>query len=102
MKSIQLQESKENIEVNGTTKEIDIKTLELLKICINTPPEGGYNISDLMLRLKMLDLVDKADKKKAKTIEFEDADFSKLSEVVKSTKWNILSKKILEFVQLFN
>lgn len=102
MKSIQLQELKDNVDINGVNTEINLKTTELLKICINSPSEGGYNISDLMIRLKLLDLVDKADKKKAKTIEFEDADFNKLSEIVMSTKWNILSKKILEFVQLFN
>ncbi len=99
MKRIDLKKETEVISINGKDTEVPINTIDLLKICINTPIEGGYNIADLSLRLKLLD---KIQSPQDDFIDFEDQEFSGLSNIIKSAKWNILSKKVLEFIQLFN
>lgn len=99
MKRIDLKKETEIIQISGKDTEIPINTVDLLKICINTPIEGGYSISDLSLRLKLLDKIQST---KEDFIDFEDQEFMGLCGIIKSAKWNILSKKVLEFIQLFN
>lgn len=73
---------------------------DLLMYCINEPVQWGYTIEDMRVRVKLLEKVTRGEGKEyAKEIEFEDAEFSVLKELVKSKKWLwILHKDAVEFV----
>lgn len=102
MKTIEFKSTKEKLTVGGREQELDITTVDLLKTAINNPVQGGYSVSDMLLRLKLLDLVTKESDLGEKSVQIEDADFAQLGRIVKETKWAVLSKTILEFVKLFD
>ena len=106
MKTIELIKEREDVVINGKTQEIEIGTLELLDTAINSPAKGGYSVSDMLTRIKLLDIVREVRKSQEDgnlptTISFEDADYKILAQLVKETKWSILSRVILEFCQSF-
>lgn len=106
MKSIILKRVEEVVmaTIKETTQsaKVEIATIDLLKIAINTPVQGGYSVSEMSQRIRLLDAVEKAEKEKATEIQFEDKDYEYLSILVKSTKWGIISRTIVEFVQEFD
>lgn len=105
MKSINLSITEEQIEVN--TKEgvkpitFKISSVDLLKQAVNSPSKNGYSISEMKQRLRLLDIIEKADNEKSETIEFEDADFKTVSDLVRDTKWTVLSKAVIKFSDEF-
>lgn len=105
MKTIELKRTKEKVEVN--TKEgvkevnVDVRTTDLLKTAINNPTKNGYSVSEMRQRIKILDLIDEAEKTEATKLELEDVDFQALSQLVKETRWNVLSRSIIDFSEQF-
>ena len=105
MKSIELKVSKENI--NG--RDTFFTTYDLLKTAINNPQEG-FNVDEMVKRLRLLNKVDEhkelfdikpenftdADLEKKATLELEDADFTKLKELFNSVKWGVVSQTIVD------
>ena len=67
---------------------------ELAKLCVNQPKQGGYTVTDMQQRLRILDKLDK----KGDVIEIEDADFEVLKPLVKNMKWAIIHKDLVDFV----
>lgn len=57
---------------------------ELLKLGINNPPQGGFSISEMKVRLKIWGILDTAG---TKNIELEDADFNILKSRFDEFKW---------------
>jgi hypothetical protein len=106
MKSIELKVAKENIGGRDTF----LTTYDLLKSAINNPTQGGFNVDEMIKRLRLLgevekhkDLFDiKAEDFKDElletkaTLELEDADFAKLKELFKEMKWGVVSKTIVD------
>jgi hypothetical protein len=106
MKSIELVVTKENIGGRDTF----LTTYDLLKSAINNPAQGGFNVDEMIKRLRLLgevekhkDLFDiKAEDFKddfldiKTTLELEDADFAKLKELFKEMKWGVVSKTIVD------
>ena len=106
MKSIELVVAKENIGGRDTF----LTTYDLLKSAINNPTQGGFNVDEMIKRLRILgevekhkelfdikpeDFKDELLERKA-TLELEDADFTKLKELFKEMKWGIVSSTIVE------
>ena len=105
MKSLELVVAKENIAGRDTF----LTTYDLLKTAINSPTKEGFNVDEMVKRLRLLEkveahksLFDLGDKfedsmldKKA-TLELEDADFAKLKELFKEMKWGVISKTIID------
>lgn len=91
MKTVQLKSTKETLP---SGQEIEITTEQLIKTACNNSPQGGFTATDMMDRIKILDLLDKAEQGK---LELEDADHKKLGEFVKATKWAFISRFITEF-----
>lgn len=79
-----------------------IKYSELIKVALNSPIQGGYTISDISQRVKLLDILQKAEKEGSKDLVLEDADFLALSKILHETKWNVVSRTILNLVNEFN
>jgi hypothetical protein len=112
MKSIELVVTKENI--GG--RETFLATYDLLKSVINNPTQGGFNVDEMIKRLRLLGEVEKHKdlfeinpedfkddflEKKA-TLELEDADFAKLKELFKEMKWVVVSKTIVDLSNEFD
>ena len=55
MKSIELKVAKENIGGRDTF----LTTYDLLKSAINNPTQGGFNVDEMIKRLRLLGEVDK-------------------------------------------
>jgi len=106
MKSIELVVAKENIGGRDTF----LTTYDLLKSAINNPTQGGFNVDEMIKRLRILGEVEKHKElfdikpedykdemldRKA-TLELEDADFTKLKELFKEMKWGVVSSTIVE------
>ena len=71
-------------------KDRTATTVDLIKLCLNQPPQGGFNYEDLKNRER----IDNA----LETMEFEDADFKNLVNYVKAMRWNIRHADILDFI----
>ena len=105
MKSIELKVSKEIVQGRDTF----FTTFDLLKTAINNPQEG-FNVDEMVKRLRLLNKVDEykelfdikpenftdADLEKKATLELEDADFTKLKELFSNVKWGVVSQTIVD------
>jgi hypothetical protein len=112
MKSIELKVAKENIGGRDTF----LTTYDLLKSAINNPTQGGFNVDEMIKRLRLLNEVDKYKStfeieegklddtllERKATLELEDADFTKLKELFKEMKWGVVSKTIIEIHNEFD
>jgi hypothetical protein len=106
MKSIELLVIKENIGGRDTF----LTTYDLLKSAINNPTQGGFNVDEMIKRLRLLGEVEKHKDlfeinseefkeeflERKDTLELEDADFIKLKELFKEMKWGVVSKAIVD------
>ena len=110
MKSIELKVAKELLPSKEGMQQTLLTTYDLLKSAINNPTQGGFNVDEMIKRLRLLNEVDKhkdlfeitdgkfddAILERKATLELEDADFAKLKELFKEMKWGVVSKTIIE------
>jgi hypothetical protein len=108
MKSINLKVVKE--EINGVPTVLT--THALLRMAVNSPEQGGYDIDEMMKRLRLLEKIDafkdkftiKDEKQEPSdeflateaTLELEDSDFEKLKSLFTKMKWGVLCNYIIE------
>ena len=116
MKSIELKVAKELLPSKEGMQQTLLTTYELLKSAINNPTQGGFNVDEMIKRLRLLNEVDKhkdlfeitdgkfddAILERKATLELEDADFAKLKELFKEMKWGVVSKTIIEIHNEFD
>lgn len=102
MKTIKLKKENEKLIINNTQIETEIRTTDLIKVALNSPVQGGYSISDISFRIKLLDMTNLAEKEEATEIKLEDTDYQEFTKIVKETKWSVVSKIILDFVNDFD
>lgn len=102
MKTIKLKKESEIVVIDNAQVNAKIRTTDLIKVGLNSPVQGGYTISEIAFRIRLLDIVDKADKEDLSEIEIEDADYQALAKIIKDTKWGVVSKTILDFVTEFD
>ena len=65
---------------------------ELLKVCLDVPPQGGFTTTEMKARLRVSSALDKANGH----IELEDADYNKLVELIKDMKWGVVSQDLVD------
>lgn len=102
MKTIKLTAQKETIN----DQETIFSTYHLLKMAINNPSEKGFDVDEMMQRLKIMAVLDqhkeafKDLKEDNLNVEaeasFEDADFKKLQELYRQMKWAVISQTIVD------
>lgn len=68
-------------------------TAEVIRICVNEPPQGGMKVDEIRSRLRVLDAIDKA----GTVLAIEDADAKVLQRCVASMSWKGVRPDILEF-----
>lgn len=72
-------------------QEQEVKTSDLLKNCLNAPPQGGLTPEDMRKRIKVLDVLEAS----TDTLELEDADAETLKACVGEMRWTLINKDIL-------
>lgn len=71
------------------------KYSDLLESCIKTQlPQWGFDLKDMRERNRLLDILEKKDKKE---YSFEDNDFDNLKKIIELSRWLKIDKEILEF-----
>lgn len=112
MKSVELKVGKE--EING--KPTFFTTWDILKMSVNNPEQGGFNVEEMMKRLRLLEKLDEHkdtffikegeftdDKLELKTtLELEDSDYEKLKNLFSQVKWGVVSKFIVDLNKELN
>lgn len=105
MKSIELKIAKESQE--GQQDQY-VSTYAILRAVVNNPSEGGINVEEMLVRLKLLDKLDKFKDifevtgspdellEKTATLELEDSEFNKLRDLYKNMKFLVVSKFLVE------
>lgn len=73
----------------------EAKYSDLIKICINAPVQGGFNLQQIKQRLRILDVLEK----EPEELKFEDNDASNLEEIVSEFKWATVHKDVVQFVE---
>lgn len=102
MKTVQLKTVSERLNINNQIIETEIKYTDLMKLAINSPVQGGYSVSEMSQRIRLMDTIEKAEKTAVTEIQFEDTDYAVLAKLMKDAKWSVISKAIVEFVQEFD
>lgn len=73
----------------------DIKKYSgLITVCVQNPPQGGYDVDEMRKRIKIIDIIEKG----GTALVFEDADFDCLKQCVNSMRWAYMHKEILNFL----
>ena len=105
MKSIEFKFGKEKIQ----GRETFFSTADLLKAAVNNVPrEGGMDVKEMSTRLRLLKVIEAqpefaVEEKEftdshlsiKKTVDFEDADFTKLKQLFGEVKWSVVSEFII-------
>lgn len=76
-----------------TGVDVKAKYGDLLLACLNSRPDGGFDIQEMRKRLRVIDVVEKG----GDELLFEDADMATIVGCVSSMKWAVFSKEIVEF-----
>ena len=79
-----------------TNREIDYK--ELIELCLDFVPQGGFSPKDIRNRNRIQDALDKADK----IITLEDADFENMENIIKESRWMIRHHDLNIFLERFS
>ncbi len=69
------------------------KYSDLIMLCVKNPPQGGYDMTEMRKRIKVLDVIEKG----GETLEFEDADFECVKNCVKNMRWGFAHQEIINF-----
>lgn len=112
MKTVNLKIQKELIG----EKQMIFSDYELLRICVNEQkPEGGFNVEEMIKRMRILNKLDEVKhlfsknyenddesyKEVNASIQLEDSDYELLRNLVLSMKWNVVSNSIIELYNYF-
>ncbi|MFY7935845.1 MAG: hypothetical protein ACOVOQ_00600 [Flavobacterium sp.] len=102
MKTIKLTTSKELVNEQETI----FSTYHLLKMVINNPSEKGFDVDEMMQRLKIMSVLDQHkdlfkdlnenNLNVEAEVSFEDADYKKLQELYRQMKWAVISQTIVD------
>ncbi len=76
-------------------KQIGINYADLMISALNLAPKGGLSVSEMRVRIKVVDKLEA--QKNAKTIELEDADKELVKSCFNAMRWGRSSKEIITF-----
>ena len=96
---------------HGGNTEVKLDYTDLMEICLDIIPQGGFTPKDIRERNRIQDSIDNFRKKKAEPkkegktepqIELEDSDYKAFIQIVKQSRWTIRNKDLQEFLSLFD
>jgi hypothetical protein len=74
-------------------------TATLLQVCLNFPPQGGFDLATIRARNKVADAAEKA--RPGDTIALEDADFATAQAAIKQVRWGKPDRYLIQFAEQF-
>lgn len=83
-------------------KGMELKYSQLMLDILNVTPSDGFDLLAMQKRLKVIDVIEEAVAKEAKSVSFEDADFDLIKKLVGEHKFAILDQGIVDFIQHLN
>lgn len=84
----------ENKQTTLKMNDKEAKYSDLIKVCINAPVQGGFNIQQIKQRLRIADALETDG-----DLKFEDNDADNLEEIVSEFKWATVHKDVVQFVE---
>lgn len=86
--------STEMSEGQGDVKR-QLGFLDLVRIGLNNPPQGGWTPGEMRTRFKLEDKI--ADIKLEESVDLEDAEFENIYTICKGIKWSAMHRDIVAF-----
>lgn len=83
-----------NVKFNETESVVS-----LLTTCLNAIPEGGLNFTEIRARNRVMDAIEAVPN--CTEIKLEDADYAVAQGAIKTTRWAIRNKHLIQFADLF-
>jgi hypothetical protein len=98
--------------MTGKPTDVDkfADTCDILEVCLDNIPQGGYTPKDIRERNRLQVVIDEfrtkrkedtSDKKVKPLLKFEDADYDALKIIVNNSRWGIRSKDLQGFLDTF-
>lgn len=98
---------------HGGSPEVKLTYSDLMEICLDIVPQGGFTPKDIRERNRIQESIDEAKKKqkegvsktekvKEPQIELEDSDYKAFLQIVKLSRWTIRNKDLQAFLSLFD
>ena len=69
---------------------------DLIQLCIDNTPQGWFSVTEMRIRLRILDVI----KKWWDKLKFEDEDYKTVKKCVSDMKWWVIHKDIIDFTDL--
>lgn len=73
---------------------------DLIEVCLDIVPQGGFSPSDIRDRNRIQNVIDKGIPKEG-FLDFEDADWKNLKKIVIASRWVIRHKDLQKFLDIF-
>lgn len=93
MAKTELKDIKTVIEIDAN--ETKMWFSDFMILCVNTPPEGGFDGNTMRTRLSIIDSIEEG---KQKTMKFSNDHVHAIKQAVEQFKWVQLHKDILAFI----
>lgn len=101
MKTVNLEKFTETATIKGVeVSGFSYSTLDLIKIAVNSAPQGGFAVSDMMDRLRITKVINELEED-ATEVQFEDSDYKNLQKYLESARWHFISENIVKVIQSF-
>lgn len=102
MKTIKLSKGKESVFVPQVGREVDLEfnTSDLIKTCINQPPQGGFTAEDIFNVIQIQSAI-KALPEDVDVLELEDSYYKFIKDRVNQYNPMIAAQSWLDFKELF-
>jgi hypothetical protein len=75
---------------------------DLIKLIVNQPTPGGFDVEQMRQRLNLWGIFDTALLNKADTVELALKDFPAVKELVSNFRWKVAHKDAIDFVDYIN
>lgn len=80
-------------------KPMKLKYADLMLQILGATPQEGFDLLAMKMRLNVIGKIEKAVEKEAKSVSFEDAEFSVVKKLVNEHKFAILDQGIVDFIE---
>ena len=98
---------------HGGNPEVKLTYTDLMEICLDIVPQGGFTPKDIRERNRIQESIDEYKKKIKDThlkkteskeiqIEFEDADYKAFVQIIKLSRWMVRNKDLQAFLSFFD
>jgi hypothetical protein len=82
--------------LDDSGKSRDVTYADLIKYCLDTPPQGGFSVSEMSKRIKILDILENSES--GANLSFGKDQGNTIMQCIDSSKWSRMHRDITEFV----